>query len=285
MTGGPSSPKVPSSTPLSPMTVVLPGDDLTNIILQPADGGNGGDSSKVRRDNMGGPPKLGPGLRYCPQSKAVTATLAGRLYHRSSTRTYAVLSNNRRYVPMVGDRVLGIVEEAAGEYYRVNIHGPHPALLHNLSFEGATKRNRPMLAVGSLIYCRVISTHGSMDPEVSCMVGGDGASDGGARRRDWMTDEGTYGEINGGTATRISLGLARELLKPTNVVLDALGRADLAFEVCIGTNGLVWVHSERQEYTVLISTAIKNSEVMTEGQVRGMVKQLVETVRKSFMEE
>eukprot|EP00562_Extubocellulus_spinifer_P007876 CAMPEP_0178499096 /NCGR_PEP_ID=MMETSP0696-20121128/15636_1 /TAXON_ID=265572 /ORGANISM="Extubocellulus spinifer, Strain CCMP396" /LENGTH=276 /DNA_ID=CAMNT_0020127759 /DNA_START=4 /DNA_END=834 /DNA_ORIENTATION=+ len=262
---------------LTPLTVVLPGDDLTNTIL-PSSKDDGKVSSK------GGPPKLGPGLLYTAQTKRITATLAGRLYHRPSTRTYAVLSNKRRYIPQVGDRVLGIVEEGAGEFYRLNIHGPHPALLHNLSFEGATKRNRPILSPGALMYCRVTSVNGAMDPELSCKVGGDGAADGGARRRDWMTDEGTYGELKGGTVTRISLGLARELLKPTNVVLDALGKAGLAFEICVGTNGLVWIHSERPEYTVMIGTAIKNSEIMTEAQVRGMVKQLVATVRSSMEE-
>ena len=270
----------PSSGALAPLTVVLPGDDLTHIILPSSDD----DGSKAKSKIKGGPPKLGPGLQYSAQSKCITATLAGRLYHRPSTRTYAVLANTRRYVPRVGERILGIVEESAGEYYRLNIFGPHPALLHNLSFEGATKRNRPILQPGSLMYCRVITANGDMDPEVSCKVGGDGAADGGARRRDWMTDEGTYGELKGGTATRISLGLARELLKPANVVLDALGRAGLAFELCVGTNGMVWVHSEAPEYTVLIGTAIKNSEIMTEEQIRGMVKQLVATV-KSAMDE
>ena len=270
----------PSSGALAPLTVVLPGDDLTHIILPSDDA-----EAKIKSSSKGSrPPKLGPGLQYSAQSKSVRATLAGRLYHRPSTRTYAVLANTQRYVPRVGDRVLGIVEESAGEYYRLNTFGPHPALLHNLSFEGATKRNRPILHPGSLLYCRVITANGDMDPEVSCKVGGDGAADGGAKRRDWMTDEGTYGELKGGTAARISLGLARELLKPTNTVLDALGRAGLAFEICVGTNGMVWVHSEAPEYTVLICTAVKNSEIMTEEQIRGMVKQLVATVRSSMDE-
>eukprot|EP00568_Trieres_chinensis_P011417 CAMPEP_0183306934 /NCGR_PEP_ID=MMETSP0160_2-20130417/15305_1 /TAXON_ID=2839 ORGANISM="Odontella Sinensis, Strain Grunow 1884" /NCGR_SAMPLE_ID=MMETSP0160_2 /ASSEMBLY_ACC=CAM_ASM_000250 /LENGTH=268 /DNA_ID=CAMNT_0025470415 /DNA_START=6 /DNA_END=812 /DNA_ORIENTATION=- len=253
----------------APIAVVLPGDDLTSRILSP--------------DAKNRPPKLGTGLYYDASARTVTAMVAGRLYHRPETSTYMVLNNTRRYVPRVGDRVLGIVEETAGEYYRLNIHGPHPALLHNLSFEGATKRNRPYLAPGALLYCRVISSDREMDPEVSCKVAGDGIADGGARRRDWMTDEGTYGELKGGTCTRVSLGLARELLLPGNVVLDALGKQGLSFEVAIGVNGIVWVHSEKPEYTVLIGNAIKNSEVMTPAQVRGMVAKLVKAQRSEML--
>jgi len=195
-----------------------------------------------------------------------------------------VLNNTRRYVPLVGDRVLGIVEEQAGEYYRLNVQGSHPALLHSLSFEGATKRNRPHLTPGSLLYCRVVSSNSEMDPEVSCKVAGDGLADGGARRRDWMTDEGTYGELKGGTCIRVSLGLARELLLPSNIVLEALGKQGLAFEVAIGVNGFVWLHSERPEYTVLIANAVKNSEVMIPSEVREMVASLVKTVRGDFLD-
>ena len=59
----------------------------------------------------------------------------------------------------------------------------------------------------------------------------------------------------------------------------------MKFEICIGVNGYVWVHSERPEYTILILNAIQNSEVMTETQVRTMVKTLVKTVRQSMLED
>lgn len=300
-----------------PPTVVLPGDDLTEYILgktkdvlPPQEG-----KSQITK-----PKKLGVGLQYDPNTETVRATRAGLLRHRSST--YFVQSNIKRYIPMVGDRVVGIVEERAGglspDYYSVNIFGPHPARLHQLSFEGAIKRNRPHLDPGDAVYCRVSSmspqppsssssspqqqqqqemmmmtTEGqrksSADVEVSCKAGGDGL-DGGASRKDWMTDEGTYGQLKGGTIFRTSLGLARELLSPNNVVLDALGRSEkdygvnIPFEVAIGSNGAVWVHAERPEFVVLVTNAIQNSEVMTPSQVRGMVKSLIQTVKQSILD-
>ena len=264
--------------------IVLPGDDVTDRI-------------KVST-NKQKPTKLGKGLRYegarTPDENAgncdeesrtrVIATCAGRLEQRSNT--YFVKQNTKRYRPSIEDRVVGIVEDrvasdgAGGDVYRVNIGGPHPALLSNLNFEGATKRNKPSLKPGTLIYARVTSNSTSVtDPTLSCQLG---PHDGGLPRKDWMTNEGTYGELKGGTCRRIQLGLARELLTPGNLVLMELSKYKIAFEVCIGVNGLLWVHSTRPEYTILILNAILNSQVLTEAQVRGMVKSLVDTVRRQI---
>lgn len=263
----------------------------------------------------------------------ILATIAGRLVYRASSRTWFVASNPKRYHPTrsplssasvaritsggsqggiasnvgIGDRVIGIIEDqrASADYYRVNIFGSHSALLHVLSFEGATKRNRPQLDPGSLIYCRVVKGFGGgrMDPEVSCTVGGGGGGkdagkstyncdendyeehdDGGAARKDWMTTEGTYGALVGGTSFRIPLGLARELLLPKNAVLDALDKAGMTFEIVIGVNGVVWVNSPEPLITIMIVNAIKNSEVMAEELVRGMVKAMVKNVKKELDE-
>jgi hypothetical protein len=51
-----------------------------------------------------------------------------------------------------------------------------------------------------------------------------------------------------------------------------------------GTVRVGWVHSPRPEYTILIQNAILNSQVLTEAQVRGMVKALVETVNRQIKE-
>jgi len=106
-----------------------------------------------------------------------------------------------------------------------------------------------------------------------------------------MTNEGVYGELQGGTLCRIPIGLARELLHPANVVLTELGKAaarktsQLAFEIAIGVNGYLWIHSARPEYTILIQNAILNSQVLTEEQVRGMVQSLLYAVEKKLQQE
>jgi exosome complex component RRP40 len=82
--------------------------------------------------------------------------------------------------------------------------------------------------------------------------------------------------------------LARNLLDPTgqnNVVLSELGKQKgLAFEIAIGTNGLLWLHSSLPDYTILIQNAIQNSDVLTAQQVRAMVKNLVYLVEKQLQQ-
>ena len=188
---------------------------------------------------------------------------------------------------------IGVADQkASADYYRLHLHGAHPALLHVLAFEGATKRNRPQLEPGTLVYCRVVRGFGGgrMDPEVSCRVGGGGGTrgaarpddDGGAARKDWSTSEGTYGVLSGGTALRVPLGLARELLLPRNAALDALDRSGIPFELAVGANGVVWVNGPAPRAIVAVLNVIRNSEVMSEEQVRGMVKVLARNVKKEM---
>lgn len=252
------------------ITTVLPGDDLSSIQ----------DASTETKQ----PIKLGDGLKYDAITKKIKATLGGRLYHRPSTNTYFILANSKRYVPRLNDRVICIVEERIGDYFRVTIPSSSvgSALLLSTAFNGATKRNRPNLKAGDLLYARISSCNTDvMEPEVSCeCMPGEIAA--GGSKKDWMTDETTYGVLKGGSCIQTSIGLAQELLKPTSVLLDSLARAKIAFEICIGLNGFVWVNSDRPEYTILILNAIQNSQVMTDAQVRGMVKSLVQTVRTAL---
>lgn len=260
------------------MVVVLPGDDVTDRVLE------------AHNDPKGRAPKLGVGLRYDAHTQRIKAVCAGRLEQHRNNKTWFVQQNTKRYTPAMEDRVVVIVEDrigsdgVGGDLYRMNMGGPHPAQLSNLSFEGASKRNKPMLQPGTLLYARISTLYrnGIMDPVLSCQIG---SRDVGVARKDWMTNEGTYGELKGGTVQRVSLGLARELLRPKNVVLAELAHHKLAFEVAVGVNGFVWVHSHHPEHTILIQNAIRNSEVLTEPQVRGMVQSLVYTVQKQMQQD
>ena len=254
-------------------TVVLPGDNVTEHLSASA-------SSTV--------PKLGTGLRMDTSTQQVYATAAGRLECRKNNHTYFVRQNLTRYRPALQDRVLGIVEERVGpdgnggDYHRINLAAAHPAILSNLAFEGATKRNRPNLLPGQVVYARVDNLHhGLLETELSCVLG---PHDAGVPRKDWMTNEACYGPLRGGTVCKVATGLARELLQPDNVVLHELSKAHWAFEIAVGVNGFVWIHSASPEQTVAIQNAVQNSEVLTEEQVRAMVKSIVYTAEKQIQQ-
>jgi exosome complex component RRP40 len=127
------------------------------------------------------------------------------------------------------------------------------ASLPQLSFEGATKKNRPQLVQGSLVYARVSLANKHMDPELECMSSSTGKSDG-------------LGPLTGGMLFSVSLGMARRLMmpKPTEqgrlVVLDEFGDADVAFEIAVGRNGKVWVNSKNVKTTLAVGKAIQDTD-------------------------
>lgn len=56
------------------------------------------------------------------------------------------VSNLIQYIPIRGDRVVGVVK-TTGRHHRVDIGSAVAAVLPELAFEGATKRNKPNLQV------------------------------------------------------------------------------------------------------------------------------------------
>ncbi|KAG5178668.1 hypothetical protein JKP88DRAFT_329403 [Tribonema minus] len=246
--------------------VVLPGDRVTEHVTAAA-------------------LKLTLGTGLAQRGDDVFATRAGTLRH-APPRTWWVEGNQRRYIPKCEDHVLGIIEDRSGDYYRVNIFGPSAALLPLLAFDGATRRNKPNLKPGAIVYCRVASAnnasaprfpeHCDMEPELSCEAAGH------ALKKDWMTRQGTFGELMGGMYARCSLMQARRLMQPDCAVLSALG-AELAFEIAIGENGAFWVNSAGgAPATTVIINAIRNAEHHPVEQHALIVRANLATMRAKF---
>jgi exosome complex component RRP40 len=141
---------------------VLPGDDVTEEV------------TRLKKSI-----KIGTGLQQDGDHVAVTT--GGCLRYRAPA-TYYVESNLKRYIPNVGDHVVAMIEEKTGDYYRVNLLSGSMAVLHQLAFEGATKRNKPELGKGDIIYARVLTAYKDVDAELVCT-----ASSG--VNKEWTTGE------------------------------------------------------------------------------------------------
>lgn len=118
-------------------TIVLPGDDVTEAVLAGAAASGGG-----------GGLKLGAGL--VARGDAVVVTKPGVLSFKPPARFY-VAAAGRRYIPAVGDNVVGVVIDRNAEFYRVRLHGSCVAVLPALAFDGASKRNKPNLLVSFFV--------------------------------------------------------------------------------------------------------------------------------------
>ena len=173
---------------------------------------------------------------------------------------YWVDAAQKRYVPARGDLVVGTVVGRHGENYAVDVGCAAQAGLPLLGFEGATKRNRPALEVGDLVYGRVVLADKDMDPEMVCT--------------DARGKAAGFGPLEGGYLVDVSLPLVSRLFDPDAAVLAALGKR-LPYEVALGINGKVWIHAASPLHTILIANAILNSEFLNDTEVHVMVERLL----------
>lgn len=142
--------------------------------------------------------------------------------------------------------------------FLVDIGGPFPALLPMLSFEGATRRNRPNLKAGDLVYCRVTSAYRDAEPQLSCV--------------DAMGKAAGFGGLKDGVAFCVSTAYARLLLGRTpHPVLSLLAKGGLQFEAAVGVNGRAWIHSASNVTTVLVINAVQGAEFLNAAQTSTLV--------------
>lgn len=240
----------------------------TPLVLLPSD--------EVPRDHLpttnSNPLRLGPGLRILsqPSSKAansdhvLTATQAGLLTTDAKRNTVSLLSfPNRRYIPTVNDLIIAQIHHSSIDYFHciVTPNTAH-ALLGQLSFEGASKKTRPMLKQGELVYARVqsVGVGAGAEVELTCVNPATGKADGG------------LGPLVGGMVFDVSTGMAARLIRASSsstentetieglVILSELGKKLESlggFELAVGRNGKVWVDcSNAAEDAVKVTVAI-----------------------------
>uniref|UniRef100_A0A8B9FPE9 Exosome complex component RRP40 n=1 Tax=Amazona collaria TaxID=241587 RepID=A0A8B9FPE9_9PSIT len=214
--------------------VVLPGDVL-RLPTHPDE-----DGERLRLGASPAPPTrllCGPGLRRCDAGLLVTK--CGLLRHRQAGGgAYWVDSQQKRYVPIKGDHAIGIVTAKAGDVFKLDVGGSEQASLSYLAFEGATKRNRPNVQVGDLIYGQFVVANKDMEPEMVC-IDSSGRSSG----------MGIIGQD--GFLFKVSLGLIRKLLAPKSEIIQELSQL-YPFEMVLGMNGRIWVKARTVQQTLII---------------------------------
>ena len=236
--------------------------------------------------------KLGPGLRHLPPS-TIKATICGTL--STDARKNAVwveYSGGRvpqlpwsfmcldladanvfiQYIPSVGDQVIVTVQRSTQDFHNCYIT-PHSSLvlLPSLAFEAATKKTRPVLNQGALVYARVALTSKHTDTELECVNPATGKADG-------------LGPLKRGMLWDISLGFARRMMMGKRggvVLLEELSKS-ITFEVAIGRNGKVWVDGgDNVRTTIAVGRAIVevDEKGLTEQKQVEVAKRIAKSLR------
>ncbi|EDL02400.1 exosome complex component RRP40 isoform 1 [Mus musculus] len=248
--------------------VVLPGEELVLPDHEDVDG-LGGAGEQPLRLNAGARPRLrvvcGPGLRRCGDRLLVTK--CGRLRHKEPSGggggVYWVDSQQKRYVPVKGDHVIGIVIAKSGDIFKVDVGGSEPASLSYLAFEGATKRNRPNVQVGDLIYGQCVVANKDMEPEMVCIDSCGRANGMGVIGQD-------------GLLFKVTLGLIRKLLAPDCEIVQELGKL-YPLEIVFGMNGRIWVKAKTIQQTLILANVLEACEHMTTEQRKQIFARLAES--------
>ncbi|XP_006629821.1 exosome complex component RRP40 [Lepisosteus oculatus] len=201
----------------------------------------------------------GPGLRR--NGDEILVCKSGILRHKEPN-LYWIDSQQKRYVPAKGECVIGIVTAKSGDVFKVDVGGSEQASLSYLAFEGATKRNRPNVQVGDLVYSQFIIANKDMEPELVC-IDSSGRANG----------MGVFG--TGGLLFKVSLGLVRKLLVPQSEIVKDLEKI-FPFEMVVGMNGRIWVKARSTQQTLIVANILESCENMTAQQRRTLFKKVAQ---------
>lgn len=197
---------------------------------------------------------LGPGLAH--QNGQVYASKAGILKQKSA-HTFWVDAIQKRYNPSKSETVIGVVVQKAGDIFRVDIGSSELAALSYLAFEGATKKNRPDVNVGDLVFAKLLVAHKDFESEIICV--------------DSLGKKQKLGVLRGGFIFNCSLNLVRRLRSADCPLIQSIrNNIQVPFEIVVGMNGRVWINSERERDIIAIGNAILAVEYKTDTEVNAL---------------
>ncbi|KAK6727925.1 hypothetical protein RB195_005533 [Necator americanus] len=223
--------------------ICLPGEEITTRIPT--------DAIKI----------VGYGIARDPETGSLVARQCG-VFRQQDDKCW-ISVHSKRYVVEKGDRVIGIVTGSMGDFYKLDIGTAENAVISYLSFEGATKRNRPELKIGDVVYAQVVDEFAHTDIELTCV--------------DALSRAKGLGALTGGFLFKTSCSLARRLLSSQSQLLKLLGK-DYKFEITVGLNGRIWLKSAIHKDVITIHNIIKWSEYVLECDIPKYVEN---EVRKS----
>lgn len=182
------------------------------------------------------PQNLGPGLYHNPQTQQIIPTNAG-LFTTTHSTSY-INFNNKRYTPAVGDYVIGTIIGSFSDSYKVSLSNFTSGVsLSYMAFPNASKKNKPTLKNGDLVYARVLSAEKELEAEIECMDSTSGQNLG-------------FGLLSDGCIIDVPMLFCRNLLFDSNFPFLRLLSNKCKFEIAIGVNGKVWIKADDVQNTL-----------------------------------
>ena len=157
------------------------------------------------------------------------------------------------YSAKEGDIVIGIISQKTYEMYRVNILANKEASLNSIDFEGATRKTKPNLNVGDVVFARVEKENKYSNVTLTCKSL--------TNSKGWSTGESTYGELKGGKLYEFNRYLCLKLLDNKELI-HRLKECVENLELKIGYNGRIWIKTKNILDNPKVFNAIKEGMKM-----------------------
>ncbi|EFN84811.1 exosome complex component RRP40 isoform X2 [Harpegnathos saltator] len=204
---------------------------------------------------------LGPGLRR--DNDAIFICKAGILKKREPA-VYYVDGYQKRYIPSRGENIVGIITQKAGDIYKVDIGASEQASLSYLAFEGASKKNRPDIQIGDVVFAKLLIASKDMEPELVCV--------------DSQGKENDLGVLGtDGMMFTCSLSLVRKILNPDCPLFKLLGK-NQAYEIAVGMNGKIWIKARSVQETIAVANAILAAEYTVPAEMNKLCAKIEKTL-------
>lgn len=233
-----------------------------------------GDSIPLSEEENNSTILLGPGFTTDPKSQSLLPVNAG-VFHsnitKKSTTTLYVDYDSKRYIPSVGDYVIGIITHSYSDSYRVALQNFISTVsLSYMAFPNASKKNRPNLKIGDLVYARVSSAEPELECEIECIDPVTGKDAG-------------FGLLQDGMIVDVTLQFARTLLFDNDNPLLLIFAKLTKFEIAIGLNGKIWFNTPDVRNTLAIYSSIEKCNESRDSKeyesiVKSIFKKIVNTV-------
>ena len=164
-------------------------------------------------------------------------------------------SLGKYYSPKVDDPVLGVIVQKTSEFYKVDIGSYTHAILSSSEFEGATKKQKPNLNLGDVIFARILKVNKFDAPLLSCISLHE--------HKNWASGESFFGNLKGGMVFNFNRANTWEFYKE-NYAIERLNDV-VNYEIIIGFNGRIWIQAENAEdvyniYQILMSSITQTKE-------------------------
>ena len=151
----------------------------------------------------------------------------------SENNTQNLIVEGNYYKPSVGDVVLGTIISKSAEVYKIDIKSYAYGLLGASDFEGATKKTKPNLKIGDLIFTRVLKINKFDVPLLTCLS---------EVSKNWASGEAFFGPVLSGHIFNVPLKHISIFLSCSEGLIKRISDG-VDFEHTFGMNGLIWINA------------------------------------------